>query len=107
MARVTNCKTCKGKVSTEAKTCPHCGQPNPADWCFIATVVYDSVSAPEVQLLRNYRDSVLLCHGWGKALVQQYYKYSPPIAAWLQTKSFLRLVIRKVLDVFIFLVVTR
>ena len=24
------CKECDGKVSTLAKTCPHCGVPNPA-----------------------------------------------------------------------------
>ena len=23
------CKACKGKVSQEAKSCPHCGQPEP------------------------------------------------------------------------------
>ena len=23
------CKTCKGTVSQEAKSCPHCGQPDP------------------------------------------------------------------------------
>ena len=26
---LTQCKACKGKVSTDAKTCPHCGQPDP------------------------------------------------------------------------------
>lgn len=26
---ITQCKACKGKVSIEAKTCPHCGQPDP------------------------------------------------------------------------------
>jgi hypothetical protein len=28
---LTKCTTCKGKVSREAKTCPHCGQPNPVN----------------------------------------------------------------------------
>lgn len=29
------CKTCGGKVSSEAETCPHCGQPEP----FVASYV--------------------------------------------------------------------
>lgn len=29
MAKLGNCKTCTGRVSSEAPTCPHCGQPNP------------------------------------------------------------------------------
>ena len=27
---IKNCITCEGKVSTNATTCPHCGEPNPA-----------------------------------------------------------------------------
>lgn len=26
---LTKCKTCQGKISKEAKVCPHCGQPDP------------------------------------------------------------------------------
>jgi len=26
---VTKCRVCKGKVSSQAKVCPHCGQPDP------------------------------------------------------------------------------
>ena len=29
MAELGSCKTCKGKVSSEAIACPHCGQPDP------------------------------------------------------------------------------
>ena len=29
MAELGHCKTCTGKVSSEAKSCPHCGQPFP------------------------------------------------------------------------------
>ncbi len=31
MVKLGSCKTCRGKVSSEAPTCPHCGQPNPYD----------------------------------------------------------------------------
>ena len=30
MAELGQCKTCRREVSTEAISCPHCGQPNPA-----------------------------------------------------------------------------
>jgi len=29
MATLGSCRTCKGQVSSEAKSCPHCGQPFP------------------------------------------------------------------------------
>ena len=31
MAELGFCKTCRGKVSSEAIACPHCGQPYPID----------------------------------------------------------------------------
>lgn len=31
MASLEQCKTCEGDVSSEALTCPHCGQPGPFD----------------------------------------------------------------------------
>jgi ribosomal protein L7/L12 len=31
MSLLGACKCCKGKVSDEAKHCPHCGQPAPFD----------------------------------------------------------------------------
>jgi len=30
MATLGTCRTCGGKVSSEARACPHCGQPNPS-----------------------------------------------------------------------------
>ena len=27
--KTKSCRACKGKVSKEAPTCPHCGQPKP------------------------------------------------------------------------------
>jgi ribosomal protein L7/L12 len=31
MATLSTCRTCGGKISTEARVCPHCGQPDPDD----------------------------------------------------------------------------
>lgn len=48
--------------------------------CFIATAVYGSNTAPEVLLLRRYRDEVLLKSIFGKLFVKCYYFISPGIS---------------------------
>jgi len=45
--------------------------------CYIATMVYGSYNAPEVMVLRRFRDEVLQQSAIGRKLVQVYYKYSP------------------------------
>jgi len=41
--------------------------------CFVATVVYLSVTAPQVEALRDYRDNVLMKSSVGRAFVDFYY----------------------------------
>jgi hypothetical protein len=62
--------------------------------CFIATAVYGSYDAPEVVLLRAYRDRFLMRHAFGRALVRVYYFASPPLAGLLQESKLLRTVIK-------------
>lgn len=66
--------------------------------CFIATAVYGSYDAPEVLVLRRYRDQKLRTTVHGRILVASYYKISPPIARSL--RSFPRLLgtTKKLLD---------
>ncbi|OHB67479.1 MAG: hypothetical protein A2Y76_09950 [Planctomycetes bacterium RBG_13_60_9] len=51
--------------------------------CFIATAVCGP-DAPEVGVLRNYRDQILMRSPLGRTFVRFYYRISPPIAARLE-----------------------
>lgn len=65
--------------------------------CFIATAAYGSELAPEVMILRRFRDEVLLNSRLGTALVKFYYFLSPPLAFLVSEHQFLRIVTRVVL----------
>lgn len=49
--------------------------------CFIASAAFGSPLAPEVEYLRAFRDDVLIRSDHGRAFVQAYYRWSPPVAA--------------------------
>ena len=62
--------------------------------CFIATAAYGSLMEPHVKILRELRDRFLLESNIGKAFVNFYYKYSPPIADFIAKHEILRGTVR-------------
>ena len=51
--------------------------------CFIATAAYRDSEVWSVQLLRQFRDRVLMQSDWGREFVTRYYLWSPDAARWL------------------------
>ncbi len=62
--------------------------------CFIATAAYGSPMQPYVKILRKFRDRFLLDNIVGKAFIDFYYKYSPPIADFIAKNADLRKIVR-------------
>lgn len=40
MAKMTSCKTCDKEISSAAKACPHCGQPNPVPVSWVGVILF-------------------------------------------------------------------
>jgi hypothetical protein len=66
---------------------PPCG-------CFIATAAYGTDTVKEIDILREFRDEVLLSNSLGAEFVSFYYKNSPPIANFISQHEVLRTVVR-------------
>jgi hypothetical protein len=63
-------------------------------FCFIATAAYGTDNAEEIDILREFRDVVLLPSSLGTELISLYYKTSPPIAEVISQHDFLRTAVR-------------
>jgi hypothetical protein len=62
--------------------------------CFIATAAYGTPMADDIQVLREFRDECLLANPVGEALVDIYYRVSPPIAQFITEHPSLKSVVR-------------
>lgn len=68
--------------------------------CFIATAVYGG-DAPETELLRTWRDDVLLPSMAGRCLVRAYYLVSPTLLRMIGGNTVLTAAIKGALDLFL------
>jgi len=67
--------------------------------CFIATAAFGSPLATEVDYLRKFRDKYLMVSSLGRAFVNWYYRYSPPVADFLKAHDHVRFAVRILLTV--------
>lgn len=65
--------------------------------CFIATAAYGSYLAPEVQVLRGFRDRYLMTNPAGRRFVELYYRISPPLARFISEHEALKVIARVLL----------
>lgn len=66
-------------------------------FCFIATAAYGSCMDPHVQVLRDFRDRILMRSGPGRIFINLYYRISPPLAEYMQRHQWSRLPVRMAL----------
>ena len=65
--------------------------------CFIATAAYGTPTAKQIDVLREFRDVVLLKSTTGSRFVALYYRLSPPIADYIARSDLLRTLVREFL----------
>jgi hypothetical protein len=63
-------------------------------FCFIATAAYGTHTAQELDILREFRDTVLLPNRLGAGFVSIYYRNSPPVAGLISRHEPLRTAVR-------------
>ena len=66
--------------------------------CFIATACYQDPDAPEILVLREWRDTVLSRHTAGRAFINIYYRIGPSLAYGLKRHPSLLGFVRRRLD---------
>jgi hypothetical protein len=66
-------------------------------YCFIATAAYGTETTAELDVLRDFRDQVLVKSTLGSRFVEVYYKTSPPVADFIAKSDFLRAIVREAL----------
>lgn len=73
----------------------------PKEGCYIATAVYGSYDAPEVVVLRRFRDNVLKRNIFGRMFIRIYYTLSPSLARRLKKTTRINHFVKCRLDKFV------
>jgi len=91
------CARCVNPLAREFSGDAYDSNCNGNNDCFIATASFGTEMAGKIQVLRDFRDRYLERNGMGRALVNAYYRISPPIAEVLAGKGWLKAVVRALL----------
>ena len=67
-----------------------------AGFCFIATAAYGTSLAPQLSVLRKFRDRCL-----PNSIVNLYYRLSPPVADFIRKHAKTRSAVRAVIDLLV------
>ena len=97
--RAYNCKKDIGRAIAFDKI--HKANNPPNTGCFVATACYGDSDAPEVQILRHWRDSVLTERVLGRIFIKLYYIIGPLLSNWMKKHPQLLVHVRYSLDKFI------
>lgn len=77
------------------------GQDSRSKNCYVATLVYEDIDHPKVQILRNFRDKKMSSNFFGKIFIIIYYKYSPILVKKLRYQFGIQKIVKYFLDIFI------
>ena len=69
--------------------------------CYIATMAYGSYDAPEVLVLRRFRDEKLKRSFLGRVFIANYYAFSPLLVKFVKKTGIADRLIRRKLDGFV------
>ena len=72
--------------------------PQQKEGCYIATAVYGSYDAPEVMVLRRFRDETLRKSALGRWFIRVYYRLSPAVAKKLRKAKRVNGIVKRCLD---------
>jgi|GEM_PF-920816 len=69
--------------------------------CFIATAAYGSRHAPQVKILREFKDRYLMDNKIGQSFVKLYYTYSPYVSRLIGDSDILKSITKVILTPFV------
>ncbi|WP_367160231.1 CFI-box-CTERM domain-containing protein [Flavobacterium sp.] len=72
----------------------------------MATLAYEDINHPKVELFRNFRDKYLINFFLGRLFIKKYYKYSPNLVVFLRPYKSVSKFIRFGLDLLLKLIPT-
>lgn len=55
--------------------------------CVVATAAHGDYNAPEVRILRQFRDQFLIPRAGGRSAVRAYYEHGGPVAVWIAERD--------------------